>query len=605
MLRKTINFFYLMVLAIIVAAVTILFSGVASAVSTWVVGEKEHPWEKAGISKAIDLTTKLGWIQPEYTDSTVNVVLKTKERGGVIWSPQYWAKYLESVLADGNHDTKWNMVPYSVTRPARGVSLLIDLGTVFPLNRIIFFTGEGQENRANLLKGYQVYVNDGDPKNFFGGEPIYQLLARNTENEAPVIDLRFPLQYVRYIKLLVDTDYGFVINEVEAYGLGYTPQAEYESDPIDLGGPANFGIVKLSAQIDPAAEILLRTRTGLTPDPYIYYKKTGVGEEEIPVSKEEYYKLPKTLKGKVIPDLENWSSWSFPYNTQLALDGTPMLSPGNRRYLQFKINFISKDFTNKGSVDYLLFEYSTPPVAHQIVAEISPHQVNLGEVTSFKYYVRPSISGNDTGFDALEIQTPYQAQVTGVKINNFPVVFSSQVEANRFRIFLNRKVRRDALIEVNFSCLVTIYGTTFWGEVFDTQSDEVPQHIIPGDATPDVDTNSLSVSGTLGGSLLRSVVVLPNPFTPNNDGINDIATISYTLLKAKKPVNVEISIYDLYGNLVRTLYSSKDLAGNNAINWDGTDQKGRRLLPGVYIYKLSVWSDIGVSTKTGTITLAY
>ncbi len=572
---------------------------VASAHSVWIIGEKEHPWEKAGTLWALDTTTRPGWIQPEYADSTVNLVRKIKERGGAIWSPQWWARYLENVLADGDLSTGWNMVPYAASHPVRGVSLIIDLGATFPVNRITLSTGEERKGaKVNILKGYEVFLGG------TGEEPKYDFLMRDTENENPDIDIRFRTQFVRHIKLKVATDYGFVINEVGVYGSGYAPRAEYLSHPIDLEGPANFGTIKLAAQIDPKARILLRTRTGLTPDPFIYYKKTGTGEE-VPVSREEYEALPKNLKGRIVDDLDNWSSWSFPYDVEALLQGTPIISPGNRRYLQFKIDFITEATTDKASVDFVSFEYSTPPVAHKIVAEVSPIEVVFGQVTEFKYFVRPTIRGNDTGFDALEIRTPYKAEVKEVKIDNSPVNFSSQVKADRFIVFLDRKVETEQLIEINFSCLVTVYGTTFWGRAFDSQTDEFPQDILPGDATPDVDTNSLSIIGTLERDLLKSVAVWPNPFTPNGDGINDSTTISYTLLKAKKQVNVKVSIYDLQGGLIRTLYSSKDKAGPNSVRWDGTDREGKLLPPGIYIYQISVNTDTGKFIRTGTITLVY
>ncbi|MCD6336025.1 MAG: hypothetical protein J7M27_11965, partial [Candidatus Latescibacteria bacterium] len=283
-MRRILEIFLFVVLPVVVGVVNILSCGAASALSTWVAGEEEHPWGKTGTPWALDLMTKQGWIQPEYADSTTNLVPGLTKRGGTAWSPQWYGGYL-GVVADGDSTTAWNMVPYAASHPVRGVSLLIDLGVIFPLNRITLFTGEGDEANVNILTGYEIYVNDGDPKNTIAGEPNYTFLARDTENEEAEIDVRFRTQFVRYIKLMVASDYGFVISEVGAYGSGYAPMARYRSDPIDLGSPANFGRIELSAQVDPKAKILLRTRTGSTPDPYIYYGKTGVGGEEAPVSK--------------------------------------------------------------------------------------------------------------------------------------------------------------------------------------------------------------------------------------------------------------------------------------------------------------------------------
>ena len=46
--------------------------------------------------------------------------------------------------------------------------------------------------------------------------------------------------------------------------------------------------------------------------------------------------------------------------------------------------------------------------------------------------------------------------------------------------------------------------------------------------------------------------VAPNPFTPNNDGINDVARISYDLLRVVAPVPVRVELYDLARDLGET-----------------------------------------------------
>ncbi len=68
----------------------------------------------------------------------------------------------------------------------------------------------------------------------------------------------------------------------------------------------------------------------------------------------------------------------------------------------------------------------------------------------------------------------------------------------------------------------------------------------------------------------------PNPFNPET-------RITFSIAKDEK---VELVIYDLLGNHVRTLVSGHKKAGNHEVVWDGRDQSGRLSASGVYFYVL-------------------
>ncbi len=72
----------------------------------------------------------------------------------------------------------------------------------------------------------------------------------------------------------------------------------------------------------------------------------------------------------------------------------------------------------------------------------------------------------------------------------------------------------------------------------------------------------------------------PNPFNPNT-------TISYAVPKSSTKLQVNISIYDLQGKLVRGLVSSRMSQGNYTINWNGRDNGGQLVPTGLYIYSMS------------------
>lgn len=72
----------------------------------------------------------------------------------------------------------------------------------------------------------------------------------------------------------------------------------------------------------------------------------------------------------------------------------------------------------------------------------------------------------------------------------------------------------------------------------------------------------------------------PNPFNP-------ATTLSYGLPEASQVV---LSIYDLKGRLVSTLVNESRDAGYHTAIWNGTDQNGRPVGAGMYIYRIQAGS---------------
>jgi hypothetical protein len=70
---------------------------------------------------------------------------------------------------------------------------------------------------------------------------------------------------------------------------------------------------------------------------------------------------------------------------------------------------------------------------------------------------------------------------------------------------------------------------------------------------------------------------VPNPFNPTT-------TIKFDLARDG---NVKLQVFDVAGHLVRTLADQKMAKGfNQAVTWNGLDEKGLRVPSGVYFYQL-------------------
>ena len=96
--------------------------------------------------------------------------------------------------------------------------------------------------------------------------------------------------------------------------------------------------------------------------------------------------------------------------------GTPILSPGPRRYFQIKAEFSSDELQSARLLGALSFTASNPPIAERIISEVVPRQVDLGVPVSFTYAVLPTKirSGVDQGFDVFEIATPVRCEEVGL-----------------------------------------------------------------------------------------------------------------------------------------------------------------------------------------------
>lgn len=260
-----------------------------------------------------------------------------------------------------------------------------------------------------------------------------------------------------------------------------------------------------------------------------------------------------------------------------------------------------------GQLDSLSFEYSQPPVARAAIGEITPTLVEPSTSTLFTYTVRARIDAGQSGFDALRLSTAAQIDsIIAVRIDRLPVVFSTATLADGSRSVNFPRIQDDqTLLEVDLQARVFRYGTPFDGSVSDSATDEVALQIAAGDAAAEVAGDELMVRIRLEDKLLSDLQVGPNPFTPNGDGVNDLTTVSFSLLRLTSSTPVALRIFDLSGRLVRRV--DGQLAGSSAsqLQWDGRDDKAALMPPGLYVFRLSIESDGGTQDRVGHIALAY
>ena len=54
------------------------------------------------------------------------------------------------------------------------------------------------------------------------------------------------------------------------------------------------------------------------------------------------------------------------------------------------------------------------------------------------------------------------------------------------------------------------------------------------------------------------------------------------------PADVEITVYNIKGQKVKNIINNQMAAGDHSAQWNGTDEFGKSVSTGIYLYKLSV-----------------
>ena len=549
-----------------------------------------------------------------------------------------------------------------------GILVLLNLGARFGVERIRIYPrntvvpSPSTPFQNDYLRAYELFTNDG--LNLTSeNTPIWRPLIAETDNQVAVIDVPLdPPRYVQHLRLRATSPVDFEIDEIEIFGKGFLSRAQYVSDIFDAGQPAVWGTLRWVEEVlgDPRfSSAQIRTRTGTDTSPFVYTRRLRgkPDAEDIPFSLEnpgeemglaEYRKFPQKagqtpitdaagrewMAGAVTDDLINWSPFSTPYPADAANGpGLPIVSPSPRRYMQFEVVFSSSDLEAARVIRSLSFDLLTPPFADALVGEVFPREVAVSEEVAFTFALRATM-GTDglRGFDTIDINTP--ARVSSIDavqiIDGAGVVVAehqfdsldatgeefaiAEVADDRFAVRFPVVTDDQTQVHVRFQTNVLTYSTNFTAAARLTTEPGAAQVIDAGNVAflgeGDEDafsgTTVLSPSVLAEGQLLGQVQAMPNPFTPNGDGINDEAIILYNLLALSTPRPVEVALYDLNGRRVRVLFAGEEANGRYTDKvWDGRDDQGQAVPPGLYVARVFVSGDSGDAEQSRVVAVAY
>ena len=545
-----------------------------------------------------------------------------------------------------------------------GATFGVRLIRFFPRNTV--FPSPTTPFQSDYLRNFELRIHDGVQLNEAGAPALgtWESYLTVTDNPEPVTSIDFdPARYLRFIRLRATEAIPFEIEKIQIFGEGYFPTAQYLSPVVDLGNPSNWGQIYLDRTIlgdSTQTNIVIRTRTGGDATPFVYNRREvgkpdaedipfSVDNPEEPMSRQEFLRLPVNgtqadpwERGAIEADLDNWSPWSPPYSIDQALSpaGVRNTSPAPRTYLQFRVDFSSQELFSTNVLNGVSFEFTRPALADALVAEIFPREVEAARDISFVYAVRAEVMpGQEVqGFNSFELSTPGPVErierieiidasgeslldhtfavqnavtegegdvrITSITDGGFSVRFSPPIQAD------------DTVLKIHFVTRIFAYSNDFSGRGA-VEGTDAFQWIQPGEAAPlheddaafdsgiTVLSSGVSSTGLIGGFTLDNPVL-----TPNGDGANDLLGLRFEVLTVLG-ADIRIAAFDVSGRHVATIFEHHGDNGPYAgdkyagLNWDGKDEHGDLLPPGLYIVRLEVEGDARSSTAVRAVGIAY
>jgi hypothetical protein len=531
-------------------------------------------------------------------------------------------------LLDGDEGTAFD--PDEEGLP-RQLELYLDLGGVFRLGRVRLFPRLDASHRQRFPQAFTLGLEGGSDAYFgqlfhlaFFGQgppatdptaslsrypytPLLNFTPAKPNGKSlvdwPGIQQVTGIRQARYLRLANALNLPWELAELELYSDGTVPEAEFVSKPLLAGGEAVWGRVQYEGGDLSRLPVVLQVRTGPDEEPLHYF--ILVGEREVQVSREAWEVIESiegaAVKGPVRPN-PGWSTW------QAAEEGI-VRAGGPNPYLQFRLRLLQPGV----KIERLVFEYDTRPLARALRAEISPLAAAAGEETAFTLWAVLETGEGDTGLRYLQVLTPAElAGVDSVRVDGAPVVHTLAAQPGRgFTLNLWERLLKDgSLVQVFFRARIFADGTPFALRGLDRRLaagaiDTAYQYAGEEDIDP----------ASLGAGLVVRLATVENPvlaplrpgaafFTPNGDGVNDFFALGYDLLKLTRPAPVRLRVYDLGGRLLRQ-GAGREQSGGFARLWDGRDEYGGLVPPGLYLYQLEVQADEGTERRQGVVGVGY
>ncbi|MFQ6618794.1 MAG: gliding motility-associated C-terminal domain-containing protein, partial [Fidelibacterota bacterium] len=257
--------------------------------------------------------------------------------------------------------------------------------------------------------------------------------------------------------------------------------------------------------------------------------------------------------------------------------------------------------------NWLKVHYSDTLVASSAVAKISPVEVKILKETNFNYDLDLKFDPGDLGVDTLVVFTASPASAVkvyqnGTQIFNFENLTTIDRIIIRFDDPLDfNDMGQDTVLTLSLNFNSTLFSSVnpFPSMIISEFHPNNPQLVNESD-----ERWTIMTRGIPSGTLVK-VTAIPNPFSPNGDGVFDYTNIKFFAAKLTLPRRISVKIYNLEGDLIKVLIDESNPARPYNVSWNGTDRNGNLVRPGIYIYQVRVHTDLGDEVVTKTVTVAY
>ena len=531
-------------------------------------------------------------------------------------------------VVDGNLAKGWNA-------PASALSFSADVDLqdrrLIHKVRVITLGRNDREFEENSLRGYSVQVSDDQirwtevgVRHDIGCRPWRRSPCSGADadpSQYPWTEVEFRPTWTRFVRfVIVDINPGSrpAIAEFEVFGDGFAEEGTFLSRPLDLGAPAgakNLGRVRWEAAVPERTGLSIEVRTGdslatATDGRRHFVSAAGDSLARFAAGADTLQLAVFTADG----------GWSTPDSSGAWF---PAAEPG--RLLQYRLRFTSDDQDLTPVFEHLEVDFDSDVAASSALhpegpgvlrpratrGRVSPNRVAMGEEQLFVYRLDIEFQEGDAGVERLRIDVPSAARLAqGAAVHDLLSGWEST--QRHLTLTFAEPLAEPIGLEVPFLTRTHASAHEFRAALFSPGS-ENPLNAAENRARdPDTDEPwSWSVAtSTTREDALSQVRAVPSVITPNGDGINDRTVIEFILSVVDRPRRVSIRIFDLGGRRVRDLSPPPIPAGAYAGpgapgTWDGTNAAGRKVPPGLYLFRVEVDLDTGNETRSGVVAVAY
>ena len=482
-----------------------------------------------------------------------------------------------------------------------GIAKYIDLEEIRRVNKMILFTGgSNPDNWSKVsVRGYSVLISQ-DQFRYEEVGVLHEIGISNAEEgDYDWYAISFPDEWARYLQFkITEPRISYPnIGEVMIYGVGHVYDGVYESDWYDFGAPnsmKNFKEVSWSKHLEPGTRVVVQTKT--------MYDDNGTLVE---------------------------SDWSTEHSdTTFAFD-----SPEPASAFKYRVKLFTQDIDFSPEFQSLSVTYSDSdqPVSsaqgYVLVSDSAENKVPMGETKEFEYIIEYDLNAGQN-ISSIEIFVPGEADVDSIRTVDELIIDNPTIDedniadestTDKLTVPLPSLVEGGDELRIYFKSKLLTNLHDFKALLYNNTMNDGAGGVKIWEKP---DKSWTVTTSTILESILSNVAAVPKVFTPNGDGTNDFTVVEFTL--AKVETNVIIKFYNTKGRLVtvrefkgedkliandhffvnkigKTAVDAKALPGY----WDGKDDDGDLVPPGVYLYQVVADTDSGDKIEGGTVVVAY